>query len=153
MLFLGTLDYHGPDREFADGTVLRAHERIGVLHFNNTQIAALGQDRSRHRAAWEFTRQLRNSLEALAERDAAQQGPALKAYQGTTWMQPHGLKVGFAIEPLGPGWRTRWLRLHFRLLRLCMAPAALRSPQAAIEPRLFWITREQLRRHFLKPAP
>ncbi len=152
MLFLGTEVYREPEREFADGTILRMHDTIGVLHFNNTRIAALGQGLSRHQAAWEFTRQLRASLEALAEWAASHEGAALKAYQGTTWMQPHGLKAGFAIEPLAPSWRTRWLRLHFRMLRLCFSPAAFRSARTVLEPRLFWITRAQLRQHFSRPS-
>lgn len=153
MLFLGMQDYPGPDREFADGTSLRTADTLGILHFNNSRIATLGQGLSRHQAAWEFTRQLRASLEALAEWSATHEGRSLRVYQGTTWMQPHGLKVGFAIEPLRPGWRTRWLRLHFRMLRLCFSPTALRTGRTVLEPRLFWITRAQLHQHFLKPSP
>lgn len=152
MLFLGTQNYLGPDREFADGTVLRNHDPIGVLHFNNSGIAALGQGLSRHQAAGEFNRQLRTSLGMLAEWAASPDGAALRAYQGTTWMRPHGRKEGFTIEPLDPGWRTHWLRLHFRMLRLCFSPAAFRMSRTALEPRRFWITRPQLRQHFLNPT-
>ena len=151
LFLVGSRRHAGAERRFADGTVLAAGDWLGTLHFNNSHIASLGRGRDRHLTAWQFTRQLRKSLHALAAFSITQAGEPLIVYRGTTWMQPHGLTRGFSCEPLPNGWRTRLLRWHFRVLRACFAPATFRSAASAPEPRHFWITRTELRRHFGPP--
>lgn len=149
LFLLGVGRHAGPEKQFDDDVKLQDGDPIGILHFNNTRIAQLGGSAGRHRTAWEFTRLLRGSLIALAEFSASDAGSHLPVFQGTTWLQPHGVKVGFTIESLPPGWRSRWLQIHFRLLQLCFSPASLRYRGTGPEPRLFWITRPALRHHFL----
>jgi hypothetical protein len=148
LFLLGSSAHAGIPKHFADGSVLQPGDRYGVLHFNNARLAQLGAGAGRLPTAWEFTRLLRSSLFALAEFADTEEGAQLGAFQGTTWMQPHGLKVGFEIEALPPGWRTAWLRFHFRVLQLCFSPASFRRHKSPAEPRVFWITRASLRQHF-----
>lgn len=148
LFLVGSSAHEGVPKHFADGSILQTGERYGVLHFNNARLAQLGAGAGRLPTAWEFTRLLRSSLVALAEFAATADGSRLGAYQGTTWMQPHGLKVGFEIEALPAGWRTAWLRFHFYVLQRCFSPASFRQHKALPEPRLFWITRTALRQHF-----
>lgn len=151
MLLVGRRRYSGAERRFADGTLLAPGEWLGTLHFSNARIASLDEGRGRHLTAWQFARLMRESLQALAAFSASQSGALLAAYHGTTWMQPHGLTVGFSCEPLPDGWRSRLLRFHFRLLRACFAPASLSGARAELEPRDFWITRTELCRNFGRP--
>ena len=148
MLFVGFQQYTGVERCFPDATVLVRGDRVGTLHFNNARIATLGLGQGRHVTAWQFTRLLRESLEALAIYSASTEAEAVTVYEGTTWMQSHGFKVGFVTEPIEQGWRASLLRLHFRVLRACFAPAEFRTRSAAIAPRNFWITRNELQTNF-----
>lgn len=148
VLFVGCKEYSGPPREFADGTRIQAGDVIGMLHFNNSRIAALEMAApSGHRAGWQFARLLRESLLTLSAYTVTHPTIAnVVVFQGTTWMQVHGLKVGFTAESLPNSARTRFLVWHFRLLSWAFAPIRRRS--APIEPRNFWITRRQLQQHF-----
>jgi len=150
LFLVGSQRYAGAERRFADGTVLLTGDWLGTLHFDNRRIASLGGGHGRHLTAWQFTRLLRESLRALAAFSITRAGEPLAVYQGTTWMQPHGLTRGFTCDPLPDGWRARLLRWHFRLLRACFAPATFRNA-GELEPRHFWITRTELRRHFGPP--
>lgn len=148
LLFVGFRQYTGIERRFPDATTLVRGDRVGTLHFNNARIASLGLGQGRHATAWQFTRLLRESLEALAIFSVTSDAQSVAVYEGTTWMQSHGFKVGFVTEPLAQGWRAQLLRLHFRVLRACFAPADFRTRSAAIAPRNFWITRSQLQTNF-----
>lgn len=153
LLLVGFQRYTGVERRFPDATVLVPGDRIATLHFNNARIASLGHGQSRHLTAWQFTRLLRESLEALASFSASAEADSIAVYEGTTWMQSHGFRVGFVTEPLSQGWRAQLLRLHFRMLRACFAPADFRRKSGAIAPRNFWITRTQLQTNFGRAPP
>ncbi len=149
LLQVGRERWDGAPRRFDDGTLLEAGAEVGTLHLDNRRLAALAGS-GRQRIAARFGRLLRESLQALAEYSTTADGEAVAAWRGTTWMQPHGLTVGFTTEPLPPGWRRRLLTLHFALLRACFAPAAYGRGPASPEPRQFWITRRALLEHFLR---
>lgn len=151
LLLVGRRRHWGPARCFDDGTVLSAGEWIGTLHLRNSRLAGLVREASRHSAGWRFAAHMRASLAALAHYSAASHGEALVAFNGTTWMKPHGLGVGFSCDPLQDGWRRRLLELHFRWLRHGFAPAAFRGVRRPLEPRDFWITSAALRLHFGGP--
>ncbi len=144
VLCVGSVRYHGPELEFADGTVLRDNELIGRLHFNNSNIASLG-DGSLHRTGFRFAKLMRESLRTLAE--ASQNDPQLRSihvYHGVTWIPEHGNVVGFVSTPRPRTWRTRLLSGYFRLLLWTFAPAARTRAQARAEPRDYWLTRRML---------
>lgn len=147
LFLVGQKSYLGETRTFADETVLAEGDRVGSIHLNNLRVSSIGCETDRHRTAWQFTRMLRASLEALAQFSMSESGTGIAVYQGTTWMQPHGLHVGFTTEPLTEGFRTQLLRWQFRILRACFAPASFGTRESPT-PRHFWITRTQLRNHF-----
>jgi hypothetical protein len=143
-LLLGSARYRGPELRFDDGTVLRDNDPIGRLHFNNANIAALGEG-SMHRVGFRFARLMRESLRALAE--VVHSDPALRevrVFQGVTWLPAHGEVVGFVSTPMPQGWRTRLLARHFRMLMWVFAPAARIRARGEAEPRLYWLTRTAL---------
>lgn len=147
VLMVGCEPYHGDPRVFPDGTRLAARQLIGTLHFNNLRLAAL-RGHTRQRVGLRFARLFRRSLQRLAEQ--AQSDPVLKnvlVYHGITWFKPHGRAVGFVSETLPDGWRRRWLTAYLWMLAWGFTPL----PQHAVtvaQPRRFWITREELIRHF-----
>jgi hypothetical protein len=150
VLFLGRAVYHGPEIRFADGTVLRERDVIGRLHFNNANIAALGEG-SLHRVGLRFAKLMRESLRQLAQ--AAEQDPMLRdiqVFQGVTWIPSHGEVVGFVSTPMPPSWKTRLLVGHFRLLSWVFAPSARIRARASREPRLYWLTRTALASNLAK---
>ena len=143
-LLLGHSRYRGPELRFDDGTVLRDNDPIGRLHFNNANIAALGEG-SMHRVGFRFARLMRESLRALAE--VAHSDPALRevrVFQGVTWLPAHGEVVGFVSTPMPQTWRTRLLAGHFRMLMWVFAPAERIRARGKAEPRLYWLTRTAL---------
>jgi len=143
-LLLGHCRYRGPELRFEDGTILRNNDPIGRLHFNNANIAALGEG-SMHRIGFRFARLMRESLRALAE--VANSDPTLRdvrVFQGVTWLPAHGEVVGFVSTPMPESWKTRLLARHFRLLMWVFAPAARIRQRGRAQPRLYWLTRTAL---------
>jgi YkoP domain len=155
VLLLGRAQYRGAEIRFEDGTVLRDHDPIGRLHFNNASIAALGEG-SIHRVGFRFARLMRESLRRLAE--AAQTDPALRdlqVFQGMTWLPAHGEVVGFVSTPMPKGWKRVALAAHFRLLSWVFAPSVRIRERQHAAPRLYWLTRASLTANLgkLKPEP
>jgi hypothetical protein len=143
-LYLEYTRYRGPELRFEDGTLLRDKDALGRLHFNNANIAALGEG-SMHRVGFRFAKLMRESLRDLAE--AASSDPQLRdvrVFQGVTGMPAHGEVVGFVSTPLPRTWRSRLLAGHFRLLVWVFAPSARIRARAHTEPRLYWLTRSAL---------
>jgi hypothetical protein len=150
VLRIGYVRYHGPDRRFADGTVLRDNELIGRLHFNNSNIVAIG-DGSLHRIGFRFAKLMRESLRTLAE--ASQSDPelsAIRVFHGVTWLPAHGSVVGFESTPRPKTWRTRVLSTYFRLLQWTFAPATRTRERALSEPRDYWLTQRMLAENLRK---
>lgn len=144
VLRIGCVRYRGPQREFADGTVLRENDLIGRLHFNNASIASIGEG-STHRAGFRFAKLMRESLRILAE--ASQTDPELRSihvYHGVTWIPAHGDVVGFMSTPRENSWRTRLLTRYFNLLRWTFAPAARTRARVDVAPRDYWLTQRML---------
>lgn len=155
VLHLGRVRYRGPALRFEDGTVLQDRAPIGRLHFNNAQIAAIGEG-SLQRTGFRFAKLMRQSLRQLAE--CASRDPAfrdIEVFQGVTWIPDHGRVVGFESRPLPSGWRKWLLAGHFRLLMWAFAPAAQTRARVRGEPRIYWLTRTALTRNLgkLKPEP
>lgn len=152
VLYLGQGAHRGPCRALADGTSLSPGDPLGILHFNNARIADL--HRPHANPGFAFARLLWRSLRILAQQ--AQSDPVLRqvvAFRGVTWIPPHGQRVGFEVEPLPDGLRTRWLQWHFRLLLYVFAPEINPGTARRLRPYVFWLTRRQLIRHFAVEEP
>lgn len=150
VLRIGYVRYRGPERAFADGTVLHENELIGRLHFDNSSIVAIGEG-SLHRTGFRFARLMRESLRTLAE--AAQSDPELSrinVFYGVTWIPEHGSVVGFVSTPRQKTWRTRILAGYFRLLMWTFAPASRTRARARTEPRDYWLTQRMLAQNVRK---
>ena len=150
VLRIGYVHYRGPEREFADGTVLRENEVIGRLHFNNSSIVSIG-DGTLHRTGFRFAKLMRESLRTLAE--AAQSDPQLRSihvFHGVTWIPEHGNVVGFVSTTRPKTWRTRMLGGYFRLLMWTFAPASRTRAKARTEPRDYWLTQRMLAQNVRK---
>jgi hypothetical protein len=150
VLRIGFVRYQGPARTFSDGTRLRDNELIGQLHFNNSNIAAIGEG-SLHRTGFRFAKLMRESLRTLAE--AAQSDPELRTihvFHGVTWIPEHGNVVGFESTPRPKTWRTRLQSAYFRLLLWTFAPASRTRASAQAEPRDYWLTQRMLAQNLHK---
>jgi hypothetical protein len=150
VLYIGAARYRGPDLTFDDGTELRDNDPIGRLHFNNANIAALGEG-SMQRVGFRFARLMRESLRKLAE--CSESDPAfrnVRAFQGVTWFPAHGEVVGFVSKPLPQSWKTRLLARHFRMLMWVFGPAQRIRNRGSAEPRTYWLTRTALQRNLGK---
>lgn len=144
MLFVGRARYRGEARRFPDGIRLEAGDVLGTLHFNNARIAKLPGAGTGGRTTFGFL--LRASLQELARRTTEDSVlRQIRVYRGVTWLQPHGRRLGFLVEPYPGGPGQRLLRAHFRLLLRTFSP---READGAIRPHVFWLTRRQLVRHF-----
>jgi UDP-N-acetylglucosamine:LPS N-acetylglucosamine transferase len=147
-LYVGRTRYHGPVREFDDGTRLVPGDVIGTLHFNNSRLSRIEAD-SAARAALRFARLMLDSMRALAARarqDAAHSEPAI--YHAVTWLPPHGRAIGFCTEAYPDGARKRLLAAYFRLLVWAFAPAEQTRAAARPTPTVYWLTRNELLQRF-----
>lgn len=147
LLYIRKSTYEGPSRVLGKEKLLRAGESVGVIHFNNRGL----QDAQKkvHGGAFVFARLMLASLADLAE--AAEHDPALKqlvAFRGTTWIPPHGKRVGFEVVPLPDTWLNRLRAQYFRLLLYAFNPASSRRFRQRLRAYEFWLAREDLLRQF-----
>jgi hypothetical protein len=147
LLLLGRECYRGRARYFPDQTAIFPGDVIGSLHLDNDRLATIAGTGSRHAIAWQVSLMLRESLEDLSRLSQSERDNAPVVFHGVTWMRSHGLKAGFVTEQMMNGWRASLLRWQFGVLRMCFAPAIF-SKAGVIQPREFWITRQQLQRNF-----
>jgi hypothetical protein len=115
VLLLGRRRHRGTALTLPDGTRIERGAAIGSLHFNNLGFSSLTASSARA-TAHAFTREPLGSMQALA--DAARTDARLAgvvAFHATTWLPPHGERIGFVATPLPPSraarMRTAWLRL------------------------------------------
>lgn len=134
-------------RTLADGARLLPGDRVGLLHLNNSRIAAIHVDsRSPLSVGLEFRRQLVVSLHTLATL-AADDGPLgdVAAFSATTIFHDGLARLGFAAEPNAPAW-PRMVAAYQRALLVSIHPAgALRVSRATYrEARRLWLSRRAL---------
>jgi hypothetical protein len=133
--------------ELADGTRLAPGDRIGVIHLNNEQVAALHADAGSIRmVGLRFRRLFIASLRELARR-AEPGGPLadVRAFAATTIFHRGLGRLGF--ESALAGNRASALGvLYQRALLTCLHPAGPARLGAATyeQARCLWISREQL---------
>ena len=152
MLLVNPIIHDGPDKQFADGTIIHHGDRIAAIHFDN-RVTGNFTSRSSRAAALEFLRLLFESLEALAQRAANDPDYArYPVYQGITWFSPHGMKMGFETEPMADSHRRSYLMRFFRVLVWVVAPAKETRGRTQLEPTVFWMTRQQLLDRYLDYA-
>jgi hypothetical protein len=150
VLLVGRVRYHGPEKLFPDGTLLRPDDVIGRLHFSNRNIAALGAGDTQL-TGFRFARLMRESLRLLVH--DAHNDPVLSTisvFTGVTWIPAHGDVVGFLSEPLPKTWRTWWLGPYFKLLSWTFSPSAGGRERRKAQPRVYWVTRSMLTQNLKK---
>lgn len=148
VLYAGRTRYHGPEREFADGTRLAPGDYIGTLHFNNARFPRIQANTASH-AALRFARLMLESMRSLADRAGRDDVfSELAVYHAVTWLPPHGKRIGFITEPFPDGPRRRLIAAYFRLLVWAFAPAEQTRASATPNPTIYWLTRKELRRRF-----
>ena len=133
--------------ELADGTRLAPGDRIGILHLNNEEVAALHTDADSIRAVGlRFRRLFIASLRELARR-AEPGGPLadVQAFVATTIFHRGLGRLGF--EPAPTGNRASVLGVFYqRALLACLHPAGSARLGAATyqQARRLWISRQRL---------
>jgi hypothetical protein len=152
LIYLGRTRYRGPTKLLADRTRIQPGDALGILHFDNLRLAAIERrpNSPRHRA-FVFLRLLRDSLALLSQR--VTDDPMLKdlaGFRGITWMPSRGRHLGFETEPLPPGLRSHWLKLHFRLILRVFYPET--PTQRVQQPHIYWLTRQQLLKRYAPGA-
>lgn len=148
VLLLGCARHRGPALVLEDGTRIEPGTPIGVLHFNNLGCAQLRAPTA-VAAARAFGREMLVSMQALA--DVTRDDPrcaAMEAFHATSWLPPHGRKLGFAAMPLPAGALTRLQAAWFGLLLWAFAPARETRERARPEPHAYWLSRRALLERF-----
>ncbi len=142
-------------RALPDGSVIPRGARIGVLHLDNTSLAALHREcPSAARVGLELRRRLVGSLGVVAAR-AADGGPLadVRAFVATGVFAGRLGRLGFRPEPAGRAW-SRLVAGYQRALIASLHPAGrarVKALRARAAPRC-WITREALVARYA-PAP
>ncbi|MCG2741463.1 MAG: hypothetical protein L6300_14710 [Syntrophaceae bacterium] len=152
LLYVGCMCYRGPARAFTDQTELRPGDPVGTLHVNNALIANLYETNGAGpNVPFAFTRLLLASLQALAAEAQVGPGPRdVAVYRGINWFRPHGKRFGFQVEALVDGPMACLLRWHFRFLLYAFATVDASWKTRPIRPHVFWLTRQQLMKHFAR---
>lgn len=148
VLLLGRTHYHGPAMTLPDGTQLAPGDAIGGLHFHNAGFIGLQAGSSRA-AALSFARLMLQSMHALAA--AARNDPRfadVEVFHATSWLPPHGQRLGFVTQPVPKGFGTRARAAYFKLLLWTFAPAQETRRQALPDPHYYWLTRKELLQRF-----
>jgi YkoP domain len=148
VLHLELRRHRGAPVALADGTVVRAGDRKGIIHFDNRRVRELASN------GWQAAgfRQAREDFAELARWHAAQppeERPA--AYFGVTLLAPLARRLGFEVRPRP---RSAWTAVEDWYLRSLLARWA-RTGRARVDPRLHrlgarqtWMSAaELLRRH------
>lgn len=149
MLYIGTETYKGSERIFDDGTRLLPGDVMASIHFNNQRLAEEYEGKWGSGSAFRFARIFIDSMQNIAEQMLAD--PDLKTvnvFSGITWFKPHGRRFGFSVEPLPNGLKKKFLRIHFRMLLKAILPAGCSPANSDLQPHQFWLTRDQLLKHF-----
>lgn len=148
VLLLGRASHRGAALVLEDGTRIEPGAPIGVLHFNNLGFAQMRAPTAAA-AARAFAREMLASMQALA--DVARDDPhcaAIQAFHATSWLPPHGRKLGFAALPLPAGMLTRLQAAWFGLLLWAFAPARETRERARPQPHAYWLGRRALLERF-----
>lgn len=151
VMYIGRTRYRGPERQFADGAILRSGDFIGTMHFDNQRLAALAND-SPSATGMHFARLVFPSLRRLG--DLLQTDEAFRdvaVVQGVGWFH-HGTELGVVNEPLPPGPRRRFLARYLRLLVWAFAPNERSAHSVQPEPTVTWLTRHVLLTRFARES-
>ena len=141
--------YRGPERRFADGTVLHSGDSIGELHLQNRHVLAIHARASHPVAAGlTFRRLLVASLRALARRAAEDPGLGnLRVFHSLTILVTGAERIGFLVGDDGVPARVRALFFHLLLCRYHAAGFA-RLPPTFLPARELWLTAAELQRRY-----
>lgn len=150
LLSLSVEPYRGRPRALPAGVRLQHGDRLGILHFNHACLLdAQAGDNANLRSALHFRRQLFASLRRLAQRAAEDPDIGrIEAYYGVSWFRPHGERLGFTVQRLPEGVRTRLHTLHFRMLLWAFFPTLAEREAGRLHPHAFWLTRQTLVANF-----
>lgn len=150
LLSMSITQYRGPRRTLSDGVCLERGDWLGILHFNHDFfVNPTARERAGKHGAFRFRRQLIRSLIHLARRmEVEAELGRIKAFHGVNWFRPHGDEMGFIIERLPDGFRTRLRILHFRLLLLAFFPDLASQQRGRLYPHAYWLTQRQLMMRF-----
>jgi len=149
MLYIGTETYKGSERQFEDGTRLTSGDVTASIHFNNQRLAKEYEGRPSSGSGFRFARVFIDSMHKIADQVLVDpELKTVKVFSGITWFKPHGSRFGFSVEPLPDSLRKKFLRIHFRMLLKAVLPTEFRPAKSDLEPHQFWLTRDQLLKHF-----
>jgi hypothetical protein len=146
--------YAGKRRLMNDESWVEAGDWLAILHFNRECfIGSSAQPKDNLRNALRFKKQLQLSFSHLAiEIKANQKFGRVKAFHGVSWLPPHGEKLGFLIERLPDSPLNQLRKVYFSLLLKTFFPQLVRAENKPIQPHAFWLTRQNLLKHFATEA-
>lgn len=142
--------YHGAERRFPDGTLLRPGDPIGELHLRNRRVRDI-HTRAGHPVplGLTFRRLFVASLRALASAvEADPQLRPLRVFHANTILVTGAERVGFVVTHTDG--RIPFLRTLFFHLLLCRyhAHGLARLPEGGLPSRELWLTAAELRRRY-----
>jgi hypothetical protein len=142
--------FSGKPRAMNDGSWIEPGDRLAILHFNRECFVGASAD-PKHalRNALHFRKLLRASFTRLAlDINSNQQFADIKALHGTSWIPPHGEKLGFLIEQAPHSLLSAIQALYFKVLLQVFFPHVAARGKGAVRPHNYWLTRHNLLRYF-----
>lgn len=151
ILRIGVARYRGRRIALRDGTVVRAGDLIGTLHFHNESVAALHDGKPDSvRSGILILRGFERSLRALARlSEGHPRYQAVKALTATTILHRGVEHFGFEIRPLSSGLISWIVSAYERFLLARFHPLGRqRKSQKKFEARTIWVSMKEIRRRY-----
>ena len=151
VLRIGVERYRGRRVRLRDGTVVRAGDRIGTIHFHNEAVAALHDGKSDSvRSGILILRGFERSLKILAR--LSEDHPryqSVKALTALTIFHQGIERFGFEIHPPPSGPLNRIVSAYQRFLLVRLHPLGRgRESRKKLEVRVIWVSTEEIRRRY-----
>lgn len=142
--------YTGERRRMNDDSWLEPGDGLVILHFNRECfINSSANPKDYIRNALRFKKLFISSFNQLAkEINENEKFDLVKVFYGVNWMPPHGEKLGFLIERLPESFVNHVRKLYFKILLKTLFPHITAVDKNRIQPHAYWLTRNNLLKHF-----
>jgi hypothetical protein len=154
LLAIGPATHRGPTVTLGDETVIAAGDAVCELHFDRHHVMRLHADLPPRRVIFALRRDSERSVRQLAALVARDPRYAtVKAFRGTTLFWEGTTYFGCEVRTLEGRWMPRFFAWYLKMLMARDHPLGWSRLQGRnLEPRVVWLSRQELLRRYGPPA-
>jgi peptidoglycan/xylan/chitin deacetylase (PgdA/CDA1 family) len=150
----GLTAHHGAPVTLGDGTTVVDRDTVAEVHYGRHFLRRLHRHASDRRRAVALRRGSATALRDLAALVISDpRYHAVKALRATSLLWEGAQYLGFEVHPMEGAWARRTLGWYLRTLMARDHPAGRRRLEGrTLEPRVLWMSREELLRRYAPRA-